>query len=294
MCLFLSLFVEPPLWLEWGWLAIVMLLTGIPHGATDHLVYWHKLRAKGQVSSWRSFLIPYLLQIALYGLLWWLLPQLSLLIFLVLSFYHFGQSQLYYIDLAESHPFKKFLYLLWGGGVLSILLLGHPVESIGYLKGIVDEQYLQLAQWQQVYGPLMGSIASLWAFGMIVCWQKGWVKGSELARELLVSVLLGLCLHVANLWIGFGLYFGLWHATKTIRAEIKLLSDESISSFSWRDWVRQALPFSLLSFVGLGLLITAWSLWGENMHPVFWFFVGVSMLTLPHMITLEHLYKKAK
>jgi len=271
-----------------------MLLTGIPHGATDHLVYWHKLRSKGKSNSWLNFLLPYLLQILLYGMLWWLLPQLSLVVFLVLSFYHFGQSQLYYIDLAENQLFKKAIYLLWGGGVLGILLLGHPVESISYLTGIVEEQYLSLAAWQSYYVPFITIVACLWGLGMLICWQRGWIAGRELLREILISLLLGICLAVSNLWIGFGLYFGLWHATKTIRAEIRLLSDESETIFSWRDWIKQALPFSLISFLGLGLLIFAWYLWGENMHPVFWFFVGVSMLTLPHMITLEHLYKQVK
>jgi len=221
-----------------------------------------------------------------------------LLIFLLLSFYHFGQSQLYYIDLAESNVFKKVLYLLWGGGVMGILLLGHPAESIEYLKGIVGEEYLQIAIWQATYLPLMVGVASLWLLGMSICWWQNRIAGHEFVRELLVALLLACCLHFANLWVGFGLYFGLWHATKTIKTEIQLLNAENKAenkqAFSWRDWIKQALPFSLLSFVGLAILIFAWWIWGENMHPVFWFFVGVSVLTLPHMITLEHLYKQTK
>lgn len=266
-----------------------MLITGIPHGATDHLIFWHKQKQAGKSTAWIHFLGPYLLQIALYALLWWLFPALSLLIFLLLSFYHFGQSQLYYLALPEGHLFKKTLYLLWGAGIMGVLLLAHRTETLMYIEEVIDSR--QVAFVSKIGWEWMIAIWALWLGGMLIAWQRQYLVRIELLREILVSALLVGCMIVCSLWVAFGLYFGLWHATKTIRTEIQMLDESSEASFSVREWMRQALPFSLLSFFGIALLGAIWWFWGGNWHPVFLFFVAVSVLTLPHMLTLEHLYK---
>lgn len=270
-----------------------MLLTGIPHGATDHLVHWHKQKAKGEKPSWTSFLIPYLLQMLLYALAWIFLPLLSFVLFLGISFYHFGQSQLYYLDLPEESFLKKILYLIWGAWVLSIILLSDITQTFPYLTEILPASWINISFWDQAYGPLIGGLAALICVIYLFLWMNGKMKAADLLREIGVGVLLGISLHVCSLWISFGLYFGLWHATKAIRAELSLMKDED-PSWKLKDWMKQALPFSLISFVGLFLLVFLWQQWGQNWHPIFLFFVGISMLTLPHMTTLEHMYKNLK
>lgn len=267
-----------------------MALTGIPHGATDHLIHWHHLKQAGKARSWIGFLLPYLLQMLAYGLLWWISPLLSLLLFLLLTFYHFGQSELYYLELPETHWLKKALYVLWGGAIMSIILLGHPAETAPYLEGIVPASWLNETLWSRVYGPALLLMGLLWTAGMVYLGWQGRVSWSELGREVAVSLLLGITLHVSSLWVGFGLYFGLWHATKTIRTEMSMLRSER-PDWNLKNWILQALPFSLISLVGLAVLVLAWKQWGQTWHPVFLFFVGVSMLTLPHMLTLERLYQ---
>ncbi|MEM6802478.1 MAG: Brp/Blh family beta-carotene 15,15'-dioxygenase [Bacteroidota bacterium] len=278
---------------EWIWLGSLMVLTGIPHGATDHLVHWHKRESQGQSKNWWDFLVPYLLQMLLFALCWIFFPLLSFCAFLLISCYHFGQSELYYIQLGERNWTKKLLYVLWGALVLGIILLSKPEETIPYLTDILPASYLVPSIWSSLYLPLI-SLLSLGIFlGFLALWLKGKIGNLDFARELIVSILLCLTLHISSLWLGFGLYFGLWHATKAIRAELSVLKAED-KNWSLKDWIKQALPFSLVSFVGFALLIFLWHNWGQNWHPVFLFFVGISMLTLPHMTTLEHVYKSLK
>ena len=293
ICLLLSWQREISPEFEWIWLGCMMIFTGIPHGATDHLVHWHKQKEKGAERSWRAFLLPYLLQMLLYGLAWIILPVWSFLLFLGISFYHFGQSQLYYLELPEENILKKFLYLLWGAWILAIILLSDAQESFLYLEEILPATWIDVSGWEQAYLPLVGGLSGLIFVLFIFLWAKRKMTSADLIRELGVGALLGISLHVCSLWISFGLYFGLWHATKAIRAELSLMKHED-PTWSLKDWIRQALPFSLISFLGLFLLVFLWQNWGQSWHPVFLFFVGISMLTLPHMTTLEHMYKYLK
>ena len=172
---------------------------------------------------------------------------------------------------------------------MGVLLLAHREESLLYIAEVINPQqatYLSAIDW----GWMM-TIWSLWMLGMLFAWYRQYLAWSELLREISVSALLVTCMIVCSLWVAFGLYFGLWHATKTIRTEIQMLDESSETSFSVKDWIQQALPFSLLSFVGIFVLGAIWWFWGGNWHPVLLFFVAVSVLTLPHMLTLEHLYK---
>lgn len=278
---------------EWIWLGTLMVLTGIPHGATDHLVHWHKRESQGYGKNWWDFLIPYLLQMLIFALFWIFLPFLSFCAFLLISSYHFGQSELYYIQLDETSWMKKMLYVFWGALVLGIILLSNPAETIPYLHDILPESYLVPSLWSSIYIPYVSLLSLVILLTLLSLWMKGSIGNLDLLREFLVSSLLCFTLHKSSLWLGFGLYFGLWHATKAIRAELSLLKSEH-KKWSLKYWIIQALPFSLLSFIGLALLILVWHNWGQNWHPVFLFFVGISMLTLPHMTTLEHVYKNLK
>lgn len=270
-----------------------MFLTGIPHGATDHLIHWHKQKVEGKERSWTAFLFPYLLQMLVYALAWILMPLLSFVLFLGISFYHFGQSQLYYLDLPEKHLLKKFIYIIWGAWVLSIILLSDTAQTFLYLEEIVPTSWLDIGFWDRFYIPMVVGLSSLILLLYLFLWTKGKMTSADLIREIGVGILLGMSLHVCSLWISFGLYFGVWHATKGIRAELFLLKSDD-PSWKLTDWIWQAIPFSLMSFVGLFLLVLLWQYWGQNWHPIFLFFVGISMLTLPHMTTLEHVYKYVK
>ena len=149
--------------------------------------------------------------------------------------------------------------MLWGALILTIILLSNPSETIPYLRGILPEIYLSPSIWSSLYLPLVGLLGFGILLGLLTAWLQGKIGNYDLLRELLVSSLLCFTLHKSSLWLGFGL----WHATKAIRAELSLLKTED-KHWSLKDWIKQALPFSLLSLIALALLILLWHNWGQN------------------------------
>ena len=73
--------------------------------------------------------------------------------------------------------------------------------------------------------------------------------------------------------------------------EIQAFDSEQYQ-FDLKDWIKAAIPFSLMSLFGIGLLlwVAAWE--GLPFHPVLLFFIAVSMLTLPHINLVGSLYGK--
>ena len=277
--------------LELGFFIFLMALTGIPHGATDHLVYAFVEKEKGREISYAYFLGIYLFAILLYGIFWYIFPLASLIVFLGISIYHFGQSQLLYLKTSEKHGLKILLYLLYGSAVLSGIILFHWQQSFEILATLIDVRWLpQTGQFAaQYYLPWILGGASV--LGLTWAWHKGWLTQTQWGFEL---VNLAVLLWVANfttLLVSFAVYFGLWHAPASILAEIQSMKVPG-ESFTLGRFFRKAFPFSLISFAGIFVLIFSARWWGHLVSPYLLFFIAISTLTLPHMFFMDKLYRQ--
>ncbi|MEO1449298.1 MAG: Brp/Blh family beta-carotene 15,15'-dioxygenase [Bacteroidota bacterium] len=273
-------------WTELGLFIGLMALTGIPHGATDHLVYE---KVHGQM-NWRGFLRMYLGSMLVYALLWWALPHMSLLLFLGLSAYHFGESQFLRYDLSHWPRWTKGWVALWGIWVLMLIIGGHEIASVDILNGMLLAQ--DSVAWIAANHMLMLTVMGvplllggiMLAFGKFLSWRA-------LGMECLMMAALIFLNTRSSLMVSFAVYFGLWHACQSIEGELAGLR-EAWPGFGLWDWVKAAWPFSVISFGGLGFLLAGLPWWGAHISPLLVFFILISVLTLPHMQLMERLYRK--
>jgi Brp/Blh family beta-carotene 15,15'-monooxygenase len=124
--------------LQWGYFIGSVLLTGIPHGALDHLVVAGTDARQHRAFSMTRFLTRYLLLMTLYALVWWQWPGLALLAFMLCSAYHFGETDLTVLA-GGSTPADRLVFLSYGWLLVSFLALSHTAESlpiIAQLPGI--------------------------------------------------------------------------------------------------------------------------------------------------------------
>ena len=87
-------------------LIIGTVVIGIPHGSADNSIFYRLSPGTSPL----VFYISYIAGIPAYGLIWFLLPVFALIIFLLNTFYHFGQSNLFYAAIPESRWVKKVIY----------------------------------------------------------------------------------------------------------------------------------------------------------------------------------------
>jgi Brp/Blh family beta-carotene 15,15'-monooxygenase len=286
-----------------GLFVLLMVLTGIPHGAVDHVVYQyveHNQRPKTVGVTNQSlesgsklkkaqlgrFFLVYLGIIAAYSILWILLPKLCLAIFLLMSFYHFGQSQLYYLEMSEQNILKITLYVCWGALIIGGIVFFNYEASAEVLAGILALP--ELLSRDSAFNLLI-LLGIFTLTGLIFAYFLKSFSASQLLFEVFsLGLLLGL-FYLAPLLIAFAIYFGLWHSLKAIQAELRHF-DEAQQSLGW--FYRQAWPFSLLSFIGIGILILAASQLEAYISPYMLFFIAISVLTMPHMYYMQRLYQR--
>ena len=81
---------------------IVMLSIGIPHGSVDHIIAFINPKAR-KFDSKLIFYTTYLSLIIFNIIIWVLSPFLGLLVFLIISCYHFGETQVIGYNLSLIH-----------------------------------------------------------------------------------------------------------------------------------------------------------------------------------------------
>ncbi|NBP05960.1 MAG: hypothetical protein EBV15_07035 [Bacteroidetes bacterium] len=263
---FYSMFPAIFMPMQWFLLSAGLLAVGIPHGAVDHLLGTGKIHAR---PAW-GFILKYLGIMLIYLLLWQMLPSVALVIFLLYSAFHFGQSD---IQEWKIRRFANLKSLIWGLIILDVILFSHGAEVSNILHGM-NIELNQMPGEFVCYFSLLTAI--LWAF-------------YEKKTAILWSVfmlLIGMHLPVLS---AFGLYFigqhslnGWSHLRKGMQAGNKEL-------------FMKALPFTVGAISLLAVLlcmavanILPWK--GEQWISVF--FVFLACLSMPHVWAMHRFYQK--
>jgi Brp/Blh family beta-carotene 15,15'-monooxygenase len=205
--------------------------------------------------------------------------------------YHFGQSQLFYISLAKKSKKKTLLYLSWGTFILSSLWFFHWQEQSIIIQSVFD---WNLSSSGLLYFIVLFSLIFSGIFTgylLFYFYRKGVLPVKMLLQEFAVLGLLTAIFSFTPPFIAFAIYFGLWHATRVIFTEYHFLKNENGVSLSIFSFFKSFLPFSLLSFLGLGLLFWFSRLLQASISPFMLFLIFISALTMPHAYFMEKMYQ---
>jgi len=132
------LLLTKPYWsgssLEYGIAVAGILIAGIPHGAMDHLTASF---LKGTKFRLFKYLIQYTLSALLYLAVWFLFPGVALLLFLLLTAWHFGETDLVCFTNKKKSPIIIFGY---GFCLLMWLLMKDADTTLQWIQLISGKQ----------------------------------------------------------------------------------------------------------------------------------------------------------
>jgi len=247
-------------------LILGFLSFGLSHGALDHLTF-NKIDNKNQLFN---FVARYILKSAIFGLLWMFLPDIALLIFIAYSAWHFGQA-----DFEEWGLHQGWQSFLWGFIALMVILIFHFEELKWILQQIPNLQAVhflkKMSETQQ---------ATLQGFILVCGFCLAAVNKSKYILLTLAYLLLSSML---PLLISFGIYFVGQHSIHGWRHLLIALNERSS-----RLWLK-SLPFS----IG-GAFIILCIPYFAGQHYVGIFFILLSCLSIPHVISMHRFYAKLK
>lgn len=265
----------------------MILLVGIPHGATDYLIFQSLSRPMWGSREMTQFYFNYVLLMAAYALLWWLMPALALAVFTFISMYHFGQSNWNYA--AFSSKWAAYAtYLLWGAFVLLTPILWHYGSAQLIIESIIGSAVPAIAKpWREAFCISL-FVANLWLTLYYFLQQQ--ISRRAFMDEVVNFFVLVLLLINVPLLLAFTIYFVCWHSLSSMMDQIRFFRKRQ-SAYSLRDYVKNALPLSVVAIASLGVFAFAQA---KMQLPVNigLVFIFISVVTLPHMLLIDRLYQE--
>jgi Brp/Blh family beta-carotene 15,15'-monooxygenase len=260
----------------------LILLTGIPHGALDHLIQEATDKKLNKLYDIKIFLVKYLLVMAVYALAWFWFSGLSLLIFLLISAWHFGETDLEKVP--KNVLIWSFTRLIYGFYILSFILLTHINEVEPIVIKMVGNQPAVLAFWQFIN---LNVKQILYLLGLsfttiFIVAQSEYLVNFNKIRILRLCLIL-----VSTAWLpllpAFALYFGGWHALCAFD-NIHVYLKKDYPSLSFKLIYFKTLPFTFLAIAFLCGFLWFCNVYTQNFSPFPILFIFISLITLPHLM----------
>jgi Brp/Blh family beta-carotene 15,15'-monooxygenase len=273
--------VLPPFSLQQQfWIILVpVAVFGLSHGGADPFIL-KRLVGERRQALCLAMLFYFFSSLIFLGLVWFF-PVLALLVFLVLSIWHFGFTDAAYLS-SSPRPL-----LTWLCGSLPVLgpVLGHTEQTSELFAWLIGREMSDVYGVLEIVGPL---VAGLWIMGFGVLlyrylYQPGHQTGARVLMEL---ALVGAALVLLPPLLAFTFYFCFVHSVRHFLsiAENRVGHRElkQVLGFLTRQSAPATLGAILLALLAWGTIVLwtpAPSLLVEGVRVMFW---GLAALTLPH------------
>ena len=256
-----------------------ILTVGVLHGANDLKILVKKAPQKNNflgIPFWGIYIVVVLLGIYLF----YFIPGIALLSFVLVSCYHFGEQ--HWETRLSANKGQILFYSAYGSLIFNLLFLFHFAE--------VTDVIFQIAR---VRIPLE------WFWGLLIL-SSGLVlyfliKNSpdykSFAAELLLLALLSLLFFRGTLLFGFGIYFVFWHSLPSLTSQVRYLYEAQKKS-AYKKYLKSASLYWILALAGL-VGFYFFNLFPKDQYlPVFFSFLAA--ITFPHVVVMGFMFHSSK
>jgi len=271
------------------WVVVLsVLVIGIPHGAIDHIMAAELYDLNQTLKDHLLFYASYLLVMIVIGVLWIFLPEAGMALFLIISIYHFGQADMEEF-LIRHEPFNRLFYFARGFLIIGLIIFSDPLTTYPIMADAMRIDTIVFS------GFMPAATFSLWfiiSVYFIISTAAVLTNRIEDASTFIVdSLLLTFFLLVTGPLIGFAVYFALWHSAGHIN-EMREFFEGRGKSLSVGKFYKKATPFTIVSIIGLALLLYINVQLNLENQFLSLMFILISVLTLPHMLIVEKMYEE--
>ena len=262
------------------WIVLVpVMVIGLSHGGADPMIL--RQLVPSRFGGLMMAVALYLTAIAGFVALIWVLPTLALLAFLLLSVWHFGYTDAYFIQNRFSQA------LVWLSGSLVIIgpMAGHPLQTGEMFAWLIARDPVPVGEWVRLVGSVFAGIW-LGGFALITYCKWGQLSSRALAELLLLA---GAMVTLPPL-LAFALYFCGVHSFRHFLTIVGRKESYSEPLASMGALLRLAGPATAIAII---LALLAWllivtlepdaSLLIEAVRVMFW---ALAALTLPHALVV--------
>jgi Brp/Blh family beta-carotene 15,15'-monooxygenase len=262
-----------------------VFLIGIPHGAIDHIISAELFNTGRSLRGHLIFYSSYLLIMLLVGLLWVWAPIAGMILFLIISVYHFGQADME--DFLLTGRNKYAAYVVRGIFILGLIIFSDTSVT---LPIIAEATNINLAETAFARESSILALFGIPALYLLFSFSLTGIR--EIRRPLIFLsdfVLLLFLFAICGPLTGFAVYFTVWHSAGHIH-EMQRFFNQKNKQLTITAFYKLAMPFTLISVFGLFILLLINNVAGMEGKLLTLMFILISVLTLPHMFIVDKLY----
>ena len=261
-----------------SFLILVLILFGVPHGALDLYIDQHLHKSD---SNQKAFLLKYIGNIVAYALVWYFFPIAALVIFILITAYHFGEID--WMGKTDNIIHKtaySVIGLLW-----ILLLLSKNVNFALEVFIRMERSAFNEKQWIHLANKIYPiTLIGLFAVYAVLFFFKGlfFSNNKYYYYALLQQITLIIFAFFMPLWLCFAFYFGFWHSLLSFD-KIRITFSMPNNFTGWKNLLIKAAPFSIMAWFGFSY-ITLSTLNSKDASGIFTLlFISLSVLALPHL-----------
>ncbi|WP_157111512.1 Brp/Blh family beta-carotene 15,15'-dioxygenase [Nonlabens spongiae] len=248
----------------------LILSIGILHGSNDLVIYKKVTGVK-----WKYLIINYVLVGLLFFAAYFISPFICVLLFVLVSAYHFGE-ELYESDgLSFSWIHKLSLGLL-------IFLMMFVLNAAEFDIVLFDLTGTENSSILLISLTIASGLLYLIYLGATLLKKQVSVKVA--VSQIINLAFMALLFYGLNLFTSFTVFFVFWHSLPSLSSQMKRLYKENKT---WLKYVKDAAPIYMISLLGIaiGYVLT----YNQTYFYHFALLIAI-IVTVPHIIIIHKLY----
>jgi len=255
---------------------------GILHGANDLLLIEKNTNKNNRFNFIKSLII-YVLIVIFCAILFYFIPLLTLILFVLVSAFHFGEQQ--WKEMINIYPFVIWysISLAYGLFIFFLLFIFHTSE-VGNI--IFDISKYRIAT---LLIPLLFKIfSSVFMITIGYTFYKYEMLRVKIITELFYLLVFAIIFKASSLIWGFAIYFILWHSIPSILEQMDFLY--GIFSFNnFKSYCKSAFLYWFISITGIIMLY--YLLRNKEIFNAI-FFSFMAAITFPHAFVITKMFNK--
>ncbi len=262
-------------------LAYALILSfGILHGANDIKLLQATRDPAEKSAGFFRILFYYVGFVIVVAGLFFLIPALALLLFIVFSAYHFGEQ--HWNTRFNGKPWEESLfYTSYGLVVLFLLFSAHKNEVNSIVLKICG---LQLPL--EYYDIILAMAAILF---VVLYTYKIRQFNSDTIREIFYLLVFFIVFNTASLLWGFAIYFIIWHSIPSLADQIRYLYGD-FNKKNFISYLRSSGVYWAVSVMALIVIFIFIEDTSEGFLPFLFSFLAA--ITFPHVFVISRLNQR--
>lgn len=263
---------------------ILIFSFGILHGSNDILLIENIFNKKTK-HPFLKVLTIYLLTVFIALSIFYFVPLLALILFIIFSAFHFGEQHWEDKLFDKKVWFIKVYYFFYGLFILMLLFIFNNLEVLEVVESITK---YQVSSEFIKYSFITNSII-LFLLSLYKVYSSRNFK-QVLWSELFYLIVFSIIFKVSTLIWGFTIYFIFWHSIPSLFEQVNFIYGH-FSSETFISYVKKAFLYWLISLIGLVIVFCFFK--DEKLFYAI-IFSFIAAVTFPHSLVINKMFKYKK